>query len=467
LRKLFAHLDFHCNPESDPCARKMDRPFPRCENCRVYVFADRFMGPTFQKQILGGVNQNPHILVVDSVGCQYRCWFCYARDILEAAEPVSPYSGWKDYKWMSPQEIAACTECKLTVKYGKIKTKRPFARFRITGGEPLFATKSTIADSNIENPIEAAMDFWLETLRNLNELVRKLQADKKIEILTYDEFVKRERTVNDQISTWLTQSPEKMEIRFDTNGQLFSISSNYTENFVKSAFKLHENGELDSICVNIDYSLKGPTPIEFEWSQSRSLPVDVAKFQEPFDLTDQPQYLGIKNLNHWLREAYTKDKAFEQSLRLDVERGINFTDTSKYGTRKLAVLYDSNALDWDAFAKRANIEFSEVNNPIQILGQAPYSKYIKDHLEMGAEVQIIDPHTKATILKFEPFPDDPKEADEYERKIRENLEKANKVITDGVSKAKTTGKLGAQVVIRPIKKRLIKTSSRQKKLDSF
>jgi len=104
------------------------------------------MGPRFQKEILGGLNENPHILILDSVSCQYRCWFCYARDIQDAVDPVSPYSGWKDYKFMSPKDITTCTECKLTVKYSDVKAKRPFARFRITGGEPLFATRRTLIE---------------------------------------------------------------------------------------------------------------------------------------------------------------------------------------------------------------------------------------------------------------------------------------------------------------------------------
>lgn len=56
---------------------------------------------------------------------------------------------------------------------------------------------------------------------------------------------------------------------------------------------------------------------------------------------------------------------------------------------------------------------------------------------------------------------------EYKRKIRENLEKADKVIADGVAKAKVTGKFGAQVVIRPVKRRLSRPSRKQKRLDSF
>jgi len=368
---------------------------------------------------------------------------------------------------MSPQDIATCTECKLTIKYRDIRSKRPFARFRITGGEPLFATKRTLTDFKIGNSIEGALNFWLETLKALNETVRKLKNENVTEILTYDEFVEGGRTVDNEISTWLTQSPGKMEIRFDTNGKLFSDLPSYAQNFVNGVFKLHKDGELDSIRVNIDYSLKGPTPIEFEWSQSRSLPVDVTELKEPFDINDHSQYLGIKNLNHWLREAYAKDETFKRSLRLDIERGINFTDTTKYGTRKLGVLYSSDALDWDVFAKKANITFSEVNNPIQLSGQAKRSKYIKDHLKMGAEVLIVDTATKEQVLKFDPFPDDPKGASEYERKIRENLEKADKIIADGVTKAKTAGKFGVQVVIRPVKRRLLRPSSNQKKLDSF
>jgi len=198
------------------------------------------------------------------------------------------------------------------------------------------------------------------------------------------------------------------------------------------------------------------------------LPIDVAKLKEPFDIDDHPQYLGIKNLNRWLQQAYEEDETFRQSLRLDIERGINFTGTSKYDDRKLAVLYDADALDWDVFAKKANIIFSEVNNPIQIRGNAPYSKYIKDHLDFGgAEVLIVDSDTKEIILKFDPFPDDPEEAREYERKITEKLERANKIIAGGVAKAKTTGKFGVQVVIRPVKRKSLRQSSKQKRLDSF
>lgn len=432
----------------------------------MYVFADRFMGPTFQSKILGGINKNPHILVLDSVGCQYRCWFCYARDILDAINPVSPHSGWKNYKFMSPEDIATCTECKLTTKYTNIPTERPFARFRITGGEPLFATKQTLAESKTENPIEAAMDFWLETLKVLNRTFRKLIKERKIEVISYDEFAERGRTVNEQFSTWLTKAPGKVEVRFDTNGQLFSSSNLYTKNFVHSVFALHSNGELDAIRINIDYSLKGPTPIEFEWSQSRSLPIDITKVEEDFDINAHPQCPGIKNLVALLSEAYAKDETFEQSLRLDIERGINFTDTSKYGTRKLGVLYDPNALNWDLFAKKAKITFSEVNNPIQLIGQAPYSKYIEDQLKMGAEVLIVETATNVTLIRFDPFPDDPMEWNDYRKRIRENLERTNKVIADGVARARTTGQFSIQVVIRPVKRMLL-TPTAQKKLDSF
>jgi len=152
-----------------------------------------------------------------------------------------------------------------------------------------------------------------------------------------------------------------------------------------------------------------------------------------------------------------------KSLRLDIERGINFTDTTKYGTRKLGVLYGSDALNWELFEKKANIKFSEVNNPIQLSGQAKHSKYIEDHLKMGAEVVIIDTDTEKQIMKFDPYPDDPKDQIGYGRRIRENLEQANKVIADGAAKAKNTGKFGVQVIIRPVKRTLLRPNSKQKK----
>lgn len=425
------------------------------------------MGPAFQKEVLGGQNKNPHILVLDSVGCQYRCWFCYARDILDAVNLTPPDSGWKTYRFMTPQDIAACTECKLTVKYPEIRSIRPFARFRITGGEPLYATEKTLKETGGKEPFEAAFSFWLETFRTLNQLVRKLKENESIKILTYREFAERGRIVNTSVSTWLTQVPGSIEVRFDTNGCLFSTKDSYAEGFVKSVHRLHRAGELDSIRVNIDYSVKGPTPIEFEWSQSRCLPVDVSKIKESFDINDHPQYQGIRRLTQSLAEIYRIDETFEESLRMDVERGINFTDTTKYGTRKLGVLYDSAALDWKVFEKKAKITFSEVNNPIQLSGQAKRSKYIKDHLRMGAEVVIINANTRQQILRFDPFPDDQKDWEEYERRIREHLEKANKLIIDGVAAARKTDKHGVQVIIRPIKRRMPRFPPEQKMIDSF
>lgn len=71
------------------------------------------------------------------------------------------------------------------------------------------------------------------------------------------------------------------------------------------------------------------------------------------------------------------------------------------------------------------------------------------------------------IFRFDPFPDEEKERAEYKRRIRENLERTNKIISDGVAKAKTTGSLGVRVIIRPVKKMIQRSSLSQKKLDIF
>ena len=49
---------------------------------------------------------------------------------------------------------------------------------------------------------------------------------------------------------------------------------------------------------------------------------------------------------------------------------------------------------------------------------------------MGAEVLLIDANTKEQIMKFEPFPDNPKEWDEHRAKNREYLERTNKIILE-------------------------------------
>jgi hypothetical protein len=99
--------------------------------------------------------------------------------------------------------------------------------------------------------------------------------------------------------------------------------------------------------------------------------------------------------------------------------------------------------------------------------QRARSKYIEDQLKMGAEVIIADTKTKEVLINFDPFPDDQNVWEEYRRRIRENLERANKIIVDGVSKGKTTGSLGVQVIIRPVKKTIQRSSLSQKKLDIF
>jgi hypothetical protein len=101
-----------------------------------------------------------------------------------------------------------------------------------------------------------------------------------------------------------------------------------------------------------------------------------------------------------------------------------------------------------------------------LTGQAPYSKYIEDQLKMGAEVIITDTKTNEVLIEFDPFPDDPDLWEDYKRRIRENLERANKIIAAGVARAKETGILGAQVVIRPVKKRASVHKSSQRSLIS-
>ena len=86
---------------------------------------------------------------------------------------------------------------------------------------------------------------------------------------------------------------------------------------------------------------------------------------------------------------------------------------------------------------------------------------------MGAEVIILNTKTNEVLMKFDPYPDDQNLWEEHRRRIRENLERANKIISDGVAKAKETGKLGAQVIIRPVKKMTSGQKSSQKSLDVF
>jgi len=112
----------------------------------------------------------------------------------------------------------------------------------------------------------------------------------------------------------------------------------------------------------IDYSFKGASPTEFEWSQNRCLPVDPLKNSYDFKLEDHPQIPGFLNLKSDIDKLAKEDPKFTNCLSLSVEKGIENGRSSNY-----YVNY-AGAMDWDSLSKRLNIEFSPVSNEIDIAG---------------------------------------------------------------------------------------------------
>lgn len=369
-KKKFAFLGFHVNEDHKHTDSVDNEEFFRNP---VMLKTDRFLEKELRDKMQLG-QKRPYTLVVDTAGCNKNCWFCYAYPILKK----------KDYDkcktiYLSPEELAKCFAEKLSSIKTRVKHKdRFFSKLRITGGEPLFSDKDTLIESSGRDHSFETIDYFLKFFELLDPHIDRLLKDGTI-------FLSIPRRYSGEIPfpTFLCANDNRIEIRFDTNGFLFSDSkegAHFADKFIGGIYNLLEKDKLNNLLVKIDYSLKGVHPLEVYWSQNQKLPVDEKSIMN-FQVEEHPQYLGLKNIFD-LRQKYNeKDPEFSKCFGITVEPGINNVERN--------FMYYTGSLNWPLLEKKLQETFgrtfrlSDVDNKMEVRGK------IHTHLKRGVAVKVI------------------------------------------------------------------------------
>ena len=357
-RKKFIRFQPHVHEECRFLQNCSIMGSSNCGICRVILMRDRFLGEEFHKQVELKKNVNPYILLVDSAGCNMNCWFCYAHEMIKQ----------EDYRKLAPvfntpEELAECFICKMKMSKRLAKTDqdRFFSRIRITGGEPLHSTNDTIMNINGLSLIEATIDFYLEFFKRMDNKVGDILQDGTIALVGMQKY-----DSSMSFPTWLATKPSRINVRFDTNGLLFTKEEN-ARRFIEGV----ANCSLRNLRVEIDYSLKGAAPIESRWASSHHLPVNEAAVED-YHIEDHLQYKGLMNVIETKNNL--RDKLGD-SFSLTIERGINHGKTNVF-------INFPGSLEWDKFVHGFNnelrskglseIKLSDVDNPLRSSNQYGY-----------------------------------------------------------------------------------------------
>ena len=96
----------------DPCIAQRGKI--ECEDCKITLIADRFLGHEFQREILGKMGKSrgryPYVIIADGLGCNLRCWFCYAYKFFDKQTAQANRC---KISYVTPQRLAEQFACKL------------------------------------------------------------------------------------------------------------------------------------------------------------------------------------------------------------------------------------------------------------------------------------------------------------------------------------------------------------------
>lgn len=345
-----------------------------CSNCRVHIVTDRFLSPHFQKEIMKDskdfpMGTYPYVLIVDTSLCNLRCRACYSSKYWKPDSSADP-------TLVTPELLAKQFKCKIEklhdeelVKSRRIgeKTKRPFSRLRISGGEPLFSKDG------------GSIEFWLSFFESLDIEFDDLIITQKVTLKTEREWLsmsKEERENNFPI--FLKSDNSKIRIRFDTNSWLFK-NKEFTEKFIVGIYDL----KLENIKIDLTLSLKGTNWYEVEWFINHVSTVEEDKLNYDEQIEKHPQWTSLNNIVETIKanedsEILTKisgniisETYFNPcgEVSLTIEKGI------MNNPRERLYLYSKDSLNWDHFVQKLDekgLNLSKTENRIY-LGQHPYN----------------------------------------------------------------------------------------------
>lgn len=398
LEKLFVEYPGLRSSTSDydPCTERRNGAQLDCRKCKVFLATDRFLGQQTHEKIMGNSRSFPYIIIVDTAGCNLRCWFCYSHHYWAPDPRTKP-------EFLTTDEVVAQIECKIEQISKFQRKRRPLTRIRISGGEPIFADRNVIRpySSNKRIDYELGIKYWLEFFEKLDVLIGKLKSQGKICIYDEKNWNYQEWNFRNRKNPWpvfVSDVPDRVRIRFDTNGTAFGDSTNpevgrvegdaqYARKFIDGIYDLYSKGRLNNIKIWITYSLKGATPVEYYWSQKRGLGQSNSKNFTP---NDHPQYSGYYNL---LNEINKFGPDFRKNcVDITAEKGV------EHDTKHNVYLYSEDALDWDIFSGITGIALSQVANTINLIYQfegewglrQKTEPLIKRYLKQGAIIEIYE-----------------------------------------------------------------------------
>jgi len=341
-----------------------------CDDCRVHIVTDRFLGEKFQKNIMDDYRPYPngtypYVLIIDSSKCNLRCRPCYSWIFWgpkeERSHPVT----------IDSETLTGLFKCKVNKlheelflkdkRIGKNRHERPFSRLRISGGEPLF-------DEN--NPVKA-LDFWMEFFGELDKKFDEV-VDEKITLMSEKEWKETsDKEREEKFPIFLKSDSGKIRLRFDTNGFLFGDPT-FVEKFVEEIYELN----LQNLTIDLTYSMKGTNKYEVRWMIDPNSEFDSSKIGKKEPLEEHPQWLPLKNLKESITD-YEDESILEKDsenvisedyfnphgdLSITVERGI------MKNPREKLYLYDrKKPMPWERFdeqLKEKGFSLSDTKNPI-------------------------------------------------------------------------------------------------------
>jgi hypothetical protein len=343
-----------------------------CNNCRVHIVTDRFLSRKFQQVVMHDTRDfpmgvYPYVLIIDTALCNLRCRACYSSKYWNPDKDAQ-------MELVTPEILARQFECKIAKLHDEElleerrigeKTKRPFSRLRISGGEPLF-------DGN-----NNSTEFWLKFFSELDKIFEGIIEDEQITLRSEQEWISMSKTERLEVfPVFLKSDNDKIRIRFDTNGWLFK-NKDFVERFIGGFYSLN----LQYIKLDLTFSVKGTNKYEVECFVNSNVAFDATKKSIDETLEEHPQWQAIHNImevikskespgiltkptEHIISETYFNPCG---AVSLTVERGImNSKQEHLY-------LYHRDSLKWESFAdklKQKGLLLSETENCIYF-GQYP------------------------------------------------------------------------------------------------
>lgn len=238
--------------------------------------------------------------------------------------------------------------------------------------------------TEVEESVEAFLGVRVHV--TLEKLYRDLQFQKKNSLVDLISFFNNEwQKIGYPV--WLTEVPERIMIRFDTNGIVFG-NEKYSNLFYNEIYNLYQCDKLKNINIQIDYSFKGNTLKEYYWSQKKQLPTKSVNNDKTVELDKHPQVKGYNNIINNINRLTKEDKNFKNCVSITVEKGIDHDYKNKVW------MYNKEAFNWSDIASKLGLEFSDVVNKFDLNYHWNFNAKVYRYTRRGALIEFIDKEEK-------------------------------------------------------------------------